>query len=537
MNNIVVEMSLQQESAKMDDILKKKVHKLIREVKCESLSQDDKENIFDELWKRQTEEILRQFPEKRKPETFIKRTVEKAIRESLGSEDFRYIKKKTDKSTEFDTEGFTIKKHHVSGNANFAPHDLWQLTESTEVIVRRTGVHYRRLKKGREFEPKHAETLFKEIQNLIDEIKQLETNIDYKVDLMLYVEELAVRNFKWNQRKYEDVSSPKELLENKKDAYHDVFITETAKENAAEGFANIILKLLEKNLEDRVACIGLLQNLRRHGDIFRDSDVLKCSSIVHSIKQYVQNIPQSFSIIQYKDMIKETIKEKCIACLTKEKLLKTYATEKLKTIIAEMRCAIAKTVQSNCDSKEFIGTLFSNMNGLKKPHNDIEAYKMVTVDDKVKFASSLVNQLAGVIQDKLEQGIESWDVATIIEQKGLVEFIYTDIIGCLFCQLQRNSSHRTIITKNVATHVKVQLISCEELIAHSCYGDVDSGMIRAHIKKSICMTRNRNYKQELCELLKENEILRQKIVDLEREENIFRQDLRMLFTDHFGTVL
>ena len=108
--NIAVEMSLHQDNAKMDDILKKEVHKLISEAKCDSLSENAKESIFEKLWKKQSDEILMKFPQKGTPETFIKKTVEQAIRDSLGSEDFRYIKKKANKTISFNDEGFIVKK-------------------------------------------------------------------------------------------------------------------------------------------------------------------------------------------------------------------------------------------------------------------------------------------------------------------------------------------------------------------------------------------------------------------------------------------
>ena len=492
-NSLAVEMSLQQDNAKMDDILKKEVYKLISKVKYKSLSQHDKENIFDALWERETEEILRQIPQKKKPELFIKKTVEKAIRDSLGSEDFRYIKKKADKFMKFDNESFTIKKEHANGDTNPAPHELRNLRIASELVVKTTASHYSKLKKGRDFEPKHAETLFKDIQSLIDQMKDkvIETNMDYNVDLMLYVEELAVRNFSWNQRKYEEISSPEGLLEKKRNAYHDVFLTATGQGNLAEGFGNIISKLIEENLEDRVTCTELLQILRNDSrGIFRNAEALKSFSIAYSFETNEMYSLQIISIEKYKDMVMQTIHEKSISCLEKKNLLKEHTTLILIRIIAEMKLAVDKTVQSNCGSENFIQTLFLNMNGLKKPHNDIEAYKMVVVDDKVKFASSLINQL-GTIQNQLEQSIESWDIATIIERKGLTEFIFKEIIGCPFCDLKSNHLDytfdflRDIVAEDVRYGVRLKLLedSYEELVAHSCHRNVDSAMIQAEILK------------------------------------------------------
>ena len=176
--------------------------------------------------------------------------------------------------------------------------------------------------------------------------------------------------------------------------------------------------------------------------------------------------------------------------MEEKNLLKEHTTLILNRIIAEMKLAVDKTVRSNCRSEDFIQTLFSNMNDLKKPHNDIEAYKMVVVDDKVKFASSLINQL-GTIQNQLEQGIESWDIATIIERKGLTEFIFKEIIGCPFCDLKSNyldyafDFYGNIFAEDVRYGVRLKLVedSYEELVAHSCHRNVDSAMIQAEILK------------------------------------------------------
>ena len=385
------------------------------------------------------------------------------------------------------------KKHHFNGDTDHAPHELLRLRRNTEGIVTQTSAHYRRLRKGREFEPKHAETLFKDIQSLIDKIKEngIETTMDYNADLMLYVEELAVRNFSWNQRKHEELSSPSGLLEKKRDAYHDAFLIATGKGNPAEGFGKIILRLIEENLEDRVTCTGLLQILRdNYKHIFRDADALKWFSIRHTTERNPDSGVHRFTIATYKKMIKKTIKDNSISGLEEDHLLKEYATSELREIIAEMKRITEKTLQSGCNNEDFIGTLFSNMNGLKKPHNDIEAYKMVIVDDKVQFASVLLTQLCN-IQNQLEQNIESWNVATIIERKGLTEFIFKETIGCLFCELKRNPVHHRFSIQGDQIYfgvAKLSTISHDEdfidlTVDHSCHGDVNSKMVEAHTKR------------------------------------------------------
>ena len=237
-------------------------------------------------------------------------------------------------------------------------------------------------------------------------------------------------------------------MEKKREAYHKIFRVATGQEDPVVVFSTILLKLIHENLEDRITCTGLLNVLRNYrGDAFRSAQALQSSSIMtrwsqNGIKEY------SFSIAQYEEMIKETITEKSVACFEEEDRLKSYAKSTLDTIVTELKDVVKKTVKSSCESKDFIGTLFLNMNGLKKPHNDIEAYKMLEVVNKYRFASSLKNQLQGPIHKQLKKDIDSWSIARTIEMKGLTEFVFKEIIGCLFCQIERHDGAQSFIAGN-----------------------------------------------------------------------------------------
>ena len=429
--SFAVELSSNEDSAKMDGILKQKVQEIITRTSSESFSEKDKETIFDEMWKSGSEEILSKIHQKVTSETFIRTTVEKVIRDSLGSEYFMYNRKKAENSNMFDKRGIVIKQDHVNGDTKLAPHTLRILMAATRTIMEETRVHYRKVEKGREFETKYAETLFKEIQNGIDCMKRsdLETALNYKVDLMMHIEELAVKNFCWNQRAYEENRCPRKLLEKKRDVYHEVFLIATCHEDPVLKFCSIILKLIRENLEDRMRCTGLLQILRdQKGDIFKSAEALQTSSIM---KVWSQNGVREYhlSMEKYEEMIKETITEKSVACFEEGDHLKKYAKSNLNSIITELKDSIQKTVQCGYKSKDFIGTLFLNMKGLKKPHNDIEAYKVLEVDDKVHFADVLITQLMGPMQKQLLMDIQSWKVARIVQSIRLTEFTFREIIG------------------------------------------------------------------------------------------------------------
>ena len=123
-----------------------------------------------------------------------------------------------------------------------------------------------------------------------------------------------------------------------------------------------------------------------------------------------------------KDVIKETLTKRSIESLEEDDRLKLLAKSKVSSIIDELQLAIDRTVQN--ENKDFIGTLFSNMKGLKKPHNDMEAYKMVPFDDKEKLGSFLVTQLSS-IQEQFEKDIDSWEVSSKIRWKrSFTDFVF-----------------------------------------------------------------------------------------------------------------
>ena len=172
----------------------------------------------------------------------------------------------------------------------------------------------------------------------------------------------------------------------------------------------------------------LMQILRDHGgDVFRNVQALQASIMIDLL---AKNTFEGYLryITQYEEVIKEALTKRSIELLEDDNRLKQLAKSKLSTIIEELKQAIKKTDES--PDKNFIGVLFSNMKGLKRPHNDIEAYKMITLDDKAKFASILINQLTSSILEQLEKDIDNWKVSNIIYKNGLTDFAFNEVVGC-----------------------------------------------------------------------------------------------------------
>ena len=493
--NLVVELSSHQDSAKMDEILNEKVNKVIDEAK--SLTDEEKKNIFDGMWETETEEIVRKIPQKKTSENHIKTTVQNTIKASLGTDEFRYIQK----ANQTEDNEFTLKQEHANGGQKLAPHTQRCLRRITTAIVKETGRHYRKVEKGRKFEQKHAETLFVDIQKRIEQIKheRIETTLDYKVDLMMHIGDLAVTNFILNQKAYEEYRCPRKLLDSKKDAYFEIFKIATGLGNPAMEFGNIILKVAEENLEDQVTCTALLNILRnQEGDIFRSTEAL----ITSSVTALMQNTPKEhkLSLSNFENLIKDTIKDKSVSCLKSENRLKSFAKSKLNTIIDEIKDAIEKTLKSSCKNEEFIGTLFSDMCSLRKPHNDIEAYKMVAIDDKVKFAQTLITQLTGPILEQLQSNIESWEVVDITERKGFTDFTFKEIAGCLLCTIQHNSHFRRLFDRSRTYQILLDDFTHdaegEMLRSHNCKGGHGSGTCNNVIIREISCHKGKLFERD-----------------------------------------
>ena len=122
--------------------------------------------------------------------TDIKVTVQRAIRMVLAFDNFMY-NKKICSSIEFNKKDFHVKKSYLR-SPRVSP--IGFLKSRTDTIIEETSVHYNIVEEGKRFEPKHAEILFKDIHNRIDLLRD-ETTLEYKIDLMMHIESLAVKNF------------------------------------------------------------------------------------------------------------------------------------------------------------------------------------------------------------------------------------------------------------------------------------------------------------------------------------------------------
>ena len=498
-------------SSQMDSLIKMKVQELIEKMIAQSrseLTEVKKKRSFDDLWNTVTDEILTKIDRKEK-EIDIKASVQNIITSLLGPDVHRYHKKKQQMSTDttsnsantYDEKGFDLQESHVTrGNPV-------RLKERTATIVEQTSSHCRIVTGGKEYGQKDAETLFNDILTRIKHLKEegIDTSLDYKVDLIIYMEELAVRNFILNQKTYVKKSSHQALLQKKREIYYKIFDAELGQGNSLVEMMNSLLKgIVESNLDDRLTHTELMQILRDHdGDVFRNTQALQASIMVdllakNNFKEYLRYITD------YEEVIRETLAKKSIESLEEDNHLKRLAKSKLSSIVEELKQAIKKTVVS--PNKDFIGTLFSNMKGLKKPHNDIEAYKMVTLDNKAKFADILIIQLTSSIQKQLEKDIDTWKVSSIIDKKGLTDFAFNEIVGCTkkcpFCKApcdahsggKTSGNHRATLHRPRGLGRKLGT-ETRQLKAYDCNEGVASPSAKFRTKKGAQYIMLRDYRK------------------------------------------
>ena len=106
---------------------------------------------------------------------------------------------------------------------------------------------------------------------------------------------------------------------------------------------------------------------------------------------------------------------------------------------------------------------------------------MITVDNKDQFAKTLISQLTGSIHEELKSDIESWDVARKVDEKGLTNFAFKEIIGCLFCKMQHDKFLKSGTCGRRKYQIRSEDNTCsneegeKQLRTHNCNGSVGSG--------------------------------------------------------------
>ena len=453
-------------STSMDGILKSKVQEAIRNRKGHHLNRQIIEDIFEDIWEEAAGDVLESSKQAEKEEN-IESCVQSAIRNLLGSDAHLYLQIQTPKEPgerqrkprrNLAPEGmdiFTFKidyKKHVTmatvlQNMSTTVHvsetlkekDAHRLQLESERIIDETNRYYngRLAPDGKQFNQKDAELLFKEVLKQIDSIKDERFKItkEYKVDLIHHIEILAVAGFYEMHEKYCRNSSPEALLKEKKKSYHDRFIIEMGKGDAAAKFCETVLKyMVIKNIEEQLSCTELLHDLRVHyGEMFRDIKSIHASIMVKLFKE------NSFSeyiryIRNYKQFVTDQMDDKSKTYFKNGDRLKALAETKLDEILGKIEEAVDRTVSSSVRSfvagKHFMKTFFTKIESLKILHNEASGYMALDIPDKNHFATILHQQLQGRVRESVIDTISKWNIEEKLEEKDLAEFLFKEVVGC-----------------------------------------------------------------------------------------------------------
>ena len=110
--------------------------------------------------------------------------------------------------------------------------------------------------------------------------------------------------------------------------------------------------------------------------------------------------------------------------------LRALAETKLDEILGKIKEAVDGTVSSSVVGKHFMKTFFTKIDSLEILHNEASAYMELDVPDKKLFAAILHQQLRGRVRENVIDTISKWNVSEKLEEKGLAEFLFKEVVGC-----------------------------------------------------------------------------------------------------------
>ena len=514
---IKLESHIRELSKDMDETLTLKVQETIKTRKSESLGEKAVEEVFDELWTTSVGDILRCVSVTHENEN-IEAAVQATVKSLLGSETHIYTKTKP--ISRADSVVFAVHKtkhmkprgtlqkmaSHVTSMLN--DEDVNRLQVESDNIIESTYKYYdpSLYPQGRQFRQSAAEELFKDVIARIEKVKDEKFKIrdDYKGDLLHFIENRAVTNFKAMHVRYCRESSPEALLGKKRKAYHDLFIVQMGKGDGALTFCNEVLKkIILTNVFEKLTCNELFHVLREN-PMFTDARRFQAFLMIDMLAddefdrylQYTTN---------YEQCAKQMMVKESDRFFVENERLKHLAKSKLEDVLVVIQRAVDKTVQDFTDDTSFISQFYNQMKAMKTlkiPHNDIVAFlEMDNVPEKNNFADIIHQQLDETLQDKINEMIDSLDVQDFLKGIGLTEFVFKEVLGCTakcpFCKVpcDAHSGGRTQGRHSAVQHRPQGLGGfrdehSDKLLVRNCSGDVIS---KAWFRFNGQKVRYRNY--------------------------------------------
>ena len=446
---------INQMSMEMDQKLKEKVQQEVTKHRSSAKTAEQVERSFNDLWKNVTGDIVQEVmaDEVVNIETEVQRVVKAIFRK----DDHQYIKAHTSQNEGKlqDSPGFTVDKtKHLKPReeimfkffGSIFPSDTVakNLQEFTNKIIERE-MSVLNEKEGRPFNAASVEELFRDI---LDGIVDHKFNIteQYKTDILLYAEKMAVPVFIKMDTAYRINTSPSALLDKKKKSYQKLFKIEVTEGDAAAEFCeNVIKELLMRNMEESLSNTELLYELRtRCGKVFKDIRTLEASIMIDLFEE--NQFHKYFNFINdYETFVKEKIAEKCFEYFSRNKRLIRTAKEKLDHVTKEVLEGLDKAVGSLCSGAELVKAFFENIKRLKIQHEESSGFQELNVKDKEQFGNIVRQKIRLITQEDIIPEINSWSIHRKLEERkekgmDLAEFAFFELVGCRercpFCQVQ-----------------------------------------------------------------------------------------------------
>ena len=478
---MTTEKQIHELSIEMDTKLKRKVNEAIRSEKSTDLSKVELEQIFDKLWDEATGDILQSDKEVYQEED-IQAMVQMTIRSLLGSEDHLYMQSLTgskkgiarNKPGKVTFKVVPIKHMKLILRrwddcfAKITDNDVQRLQKMTDSIISDTRKHYQNNSPGgTQFHQMYVEELFVGVLDQIKNIKdeRFKTAFMYKVDVLHCVETMAVEGFtKMHNNYVKQKSSREAILAEKKESYRDMFILNMGYDNVAVSFCNNILnEIILRNVDEALGCVDLLQELKSNlSEIFCDIKSVQAAVMVEMFweRKFIKYIEY---IANYEASVKRKIDKECVQYFVRDKKYKELGQKVLERVANNILQAIDSTMESNCSTKTFMRTFFSNIEYLKIHPNEISAYLDQDVLDKKQFKEKVHQQLNGRLRDAIRKRINSWNVEAKLKRMKLTDFLFTELGGCNstcpFCAVpcDAHSGGRTMGNHSASLHRPVAL--------------------------------------------------------------------------------
>ena len=334
--------------------------------------------------------------------------------------------------------------NHVASMLN--DEDVYRLQVESDNIIESTHKYHDSClcPHGRQFRQSAAEELFKDVITRIEKVKDEKFKIrdDYKGDLLHFIENRAVTNFKAMHARYCSENSLEALLGKKRKAYHELFIVQMGKGDGALVFCNEVLKkIILTNVFEKLTCNELFHVLREN-PLFTDArrfqaDLMIDMLDVDEFDRYLQYTTN------YEQCAKHMITTESARFFVENDRLKTLARSKLKDVLDVIQRAVNKTVLYFSDDTSFIIQLYNQMKAkktLKIPHNDIKAFlEMDNVPETNNFVDIIHQQLDEALRDNINERIDSLNVPDFLKGIGLTEYVFKEVLGCTakcpFCKV------------------------------------------------------------------------------------------------------